>query len=230
MSKHDSRKSAYYRERLQSLFTPTDADLAAVDSMSEAELDAELAAAGIDFAAFEQRLQRTLAETRPQPVASEPALPAGLAWVRRGSRRWLQATLDGLENLRRTCAPLPQVLDAVPRDSLPGALQAGQWPVVVLSLHAVPGGVRLAVRWLADAPATAPAVHAWLDGTALPRPAQWLDWQAAGERTQGLFLPCDLSGERLKAHAGPVLAHAWDAATGCFECELLPGKGGDDGE
>lgn len=224
---HDQDKTMNpirHADRLQQLLAPTEADLAEIETMSEAELDAELAAAGIDYAAFAARLQQTLADHE----APAPALPAGLAWLQRRGRRWLQATFDGLEDLRRGCAPMAPVLDAGLRETLPAALQAACLPVAVLSLHAVTGGVRLAVRWLAGAPDTAPAVDVRLRGTRLP-PAGWLDWQAPGQRTQALFIGCTLDAATLEQHDGPVLRYVWEAATGRLEIELLPDGDEDDG-
>ena len=126
MSKHHDRNKMLnqilHADRLQQLLAPTEADLAEVEAMSEAELDEELAAAGIDYAAFAARLQQTLADHEAQ--SPTPALPAGLAWLTLRGRRWLQATFDGLEDLRRGCAPMAPVLDAGLRETLPAALQA----------------------------------------------------------------------------------------------------------
>ncbi|HNM45305.1 hypothetical protein [Plasticicumulans sp.] len=232
MSKHHDRNKMLnqilHAERLQQLLAPTEADLAEVEAMSEAELDEELAAAGIDYAAFAARLQQTLANHETPTLTPAPALPAGLAWLQRRGRRWLQATFEGLEDLRRGCAPMAPVLDAGLRETLPAALQAASLPVAVLSLHAVTGGVRLAVRWLAGAPDTAPAVDARLRGMRLP-PAGWLDWHAPGQRTQALFIGCTLDAATLEQHDGPVLRYAWEAATGRLEIELLPDGDEDDG-
>lgn len=226
---HDQDKTMNpirHADRLQQLLAPTEADLAEVEAMSEAELDAELAAAGIDYAAFAARLQQTLADHEAQ--SPTPALPAGLAWLTLRGRRWLQATFDGLEDLRRGCAPMAPVLDAGLRETLPAALQAACLPVAVLSLHAVAGGVRLAVRWLAGAPDTAPAVDVRLRGTRLPQ-AGWMDWQAPGQRTQALFIGCTLDAATLEQHDGPVLRYVWEAATNRLEIELLPDGDEDDG-
>lgn len=226
---HDQDKTMNpirHADRLQQLLAPTEADLAEIETMSEAELDEELAAAGIDYAAFAARLQQTLADHEAQ--SPTPALPAGLAWLTLRGRRWLQATFDGLEDLRRGCAPMAPVLDAGLRETLPAALQAACLPVAVLSLHAVTGGVRLAVRWLAGAPDTAPAVDVRLRGTRLPQ-AGWLDWHAPGQRTQALFIGCTLDAATLEQHDGPVLRYVWEAATGRLEIELLPDGDEDDG-
>lgn len=230
MSKHHDRNKMLnqilHADRLQQLLAPTEADLAEVEAMSEAELDEELAAAGIDYAAFAARLQQTLADHEAQ--SPTPALPAGLAWLTLRGRRWLQATFDGLEDLRRGCAPMAPVLDAGLRETLPAALQAACLPVAVLSLHAVAGGVRLTVRWLAGAPDTAPAIDVRLRGTRLPQ-AGWLDWQAPGQRTQALFIACPLDAATLDRHDGPVLRYVWEAATNRLEIELLPDGDEDDG-
>ncbi|HNF67697.1 MAG TPA: hypothetical protein PK144_18140 [Plasticicumulans sp.] len=231
MSKHHDRNKMLnqilHAERLQQLLAPTEADLAEVEAMSEAELDEELAAAGIDYAAFAARLQQTLANHETPTLTPAPALPAGLAWLQRRGRRWLQATFEGLEDLRRGCAPMAPVLDAGLRETLPAALQAACLPVAVLSLHAVAGGVRLTVRWLAGAPDTAPAVDVRLAGT--PLVAEWLDWQASAGRTQSLLIRCALTAEMFDDHTGPLFAYDWCARQQQLHIELLPEGDGDHG-
>lgn len=207
-------------DMLRLISEPTAADLEAVETMSEAELDAELAAAGVDFAAFEARLRRTLAQTQTQGRAVP--LAQGVAWVRRGTRRWLQLTLDGLENLHRAC--VPQLLGAEAGDLRTVLPEAGL-PVAVLSLHVLPagGGVKLAVRWLAAAPQAEPVVAVRLHGQPLAAGAHWQDWGEAAQRTQGLRVSgVALTAGALAAHKGPVLAYDWEADAGRLLLDLLP--------
>jgi len=181
MSASDQDRNAELRAKLA---RHGDDELDELRRMSREELDDELAAAGIDFPSFYADMQRKITQSA-EPDAITEVIEDGIAKVKRGARQFLCLTLDAMEDLHRACSPVT-LRSGLLDDPLLQKLQQQGEVVVLESLNPMPGGIRLTLRWLTDAPETAPQVEILPRGNPVTTESSWLDWRSEPRLSQGL--------------------------------------------
>jgi hypothetical protein len=207
-------------------------DPAAEARLSEAQVRAELRAAGIDPDAAWQRMRARFAHLMAAPEPAEPLrdLAEGVRVLQRRGRELIALSLEGLGRLANAYAPA--YLHAGRRSPLLGALAALGQPALV-GVHPRGEAVELGLGWPGGRPVQAPSLAVSVRGRPWdPGLVRWSQWHPAGQGTDvievaGLHWPGPGTG------AGrPVVRYRYETAadgTPGIEIELLPEDGDDRG-
>lgn len=213
---------------LQTLHQLDREEAEAVGHMSEAALDAELAQAGLDFHAVEQRLEAQLAQTEDNAPSPWHTLATGITSGLEGMRRWVRCSREGLEELEFAFGgALMGEAEDEDTQALLAALAEAEIAVVATGLTVEPeGAVQITLRWRRQAPDEPPSVQLFFQGEPLGAHVQWTGWRPEAGWPQHLVLEGVGAEQRAPLTAAALerdlLAYAWDEQRRCLEVQLLP--------
>jgi hypothetical protein len=214
------------REALQRLSADTDAsdDIAEIEAMNDAEVRAELRAAGIDADGAYARMRRRFAHLFPDRSEAPTLLSQfaeGVALILQESRELLVVTAAGMRQLHNTYAPA--LLHAQPTSA---ALADTFWELDQPALLAVnPTGerIKLGLRWPDEPPPYPPAIRGSIGGAAIPTEhLHWETWDPVFGRTHVLSVEGVDWPEVGTASDRPLARYRWNAAENLLDLELLP--------
>jgi hypothetical protein len=204
-------------------------EIPAADELpTDAQVRAELRAAGIDPDAAYQRMRARFAHLAAPPEPARPLrdLADGIRLLARDTGELIALSLEGLGRLANAYAPayLSARRRASPLDAL---AELGQ-PAIV-GLHPRGETVELNLRWPGERPVTAPTLLVSVRGRHCdPDLVRWGRWRDAGQPTDSIEVR-ELHWPAPSAGAGGPVLHYWlasaqDGGTR-LEIELLPEDG-----